>query len=235
MHMQYLHKIKAILRSSLKGVCCLLLAAGGVFLSPLHAETRIDRAASRNELRIGWGDQIFETLVFHQPTSFVTTGTPGQLFDYKENYHYLQHYFVEYQYRFNSWFGIGALLDGSGVTWDGTIRNGLGEEVERNPGQFFVNIVAMPTFRFTYLHRNHVDLFSSFGLGACINSGTELDIYGHRTVAAPAFNATLLAVSVNFNRFFITADFGGMYSLLDINTIFMLKSRMFAASLGVRF
>ena len=129
MPMQYLHKIKVFLRSSLKGVCCLLLAAGAV--CHLHAETRIDRAASRNELRFGWGDQIFETLVFHQPPSFVTTGTPGQLFDYKENYHYLQHYFVEYQYRFNSWFGIGALLDGSGVTWDGTIRNGLGEEVER--------------------------------------------------------------------------------------------------------
>lgn len=212
-----------------------LLLFSFTLLSVVHAETRIDRAAMHHELRVGWGDQIFETLAFHQPTSLVTTGSTSQFFNYKENYHYSQHFFAEYQYRLNSWFGAGALLDGSGVTWDGTTRNGLGEEVDRNPGQYFYNIVVMPTIRFTYLHHPYVDLFSSLGAGACINGGTEEDAHGHHTAVAPAFNITLLALSVNYKRFFTTVDFGGMYSLLNANTIFMAKSRMFAVSLGVRF
>lgn len=213
-------------------LCCLMLA-----LMPLalHAETRLERAQKRSELRIGWGDQLFETLIWHNPPSVVTTMPADFSAVYHEDYSYLQHAFAEYSYRFNSWLGLGLLLDGSAVLWSDVTRNGLGEEVSRDPGHSFYNVVLMPTARATYLHHPNVNLYSSFGFGVLVNGGTEVDGYGRHTVAAPAFDFRLIGLSANWKQLFFTVDYGGMYSLLNANTIFLVKSRMFTASVGVRF
>lgn len=213
---------------------CGLALASVLFALPAHAETRLERAEKRHELRIGWGDQLFETLVWHNPPSFVTTMPDSYRQVYHEDYRYYQHLFAEYQYRVSGWFGIGFLADASGVAWDDVTRNGLGQEVSRDPSRNFYNVVVMPTARATYLHHPNVNLYSSFGLGVLVNGGTEVDGYGRHTVAAPAFDFRLIGLSANWRRYFLTVDYGGMYSLLNANTIFLAKSRMFTASIGIR-
>lgn len=206
-----------------------------VSVSATYAETKIDRAEKRSELRIGWGDQLFESLVWHDPASVITTMPADYSALYHEDYKYIQHLFAEYQYRSSHWLSIGLLLDGSAVTWSDVTRNGQGKETRRDPGHSFYNIVVMPTVRATYFHHPNLNFYSSIGLGVLVNGGTELDGKGRHTVTAPALDIRLIGLSVNYRRCFLSVDYGGMYSLSDSNTIFLAKSRMFTASLGVRF
>ena len=210
----------------------LLLLCGVVTL--VHAETMEQRLAWHHEFRVGWGDQLFETLVWH-PKTIVVSADESRLFDYKENFTYYQHTFVEYNYRFNRWFSLGALVDLSGVSWDVVTRNGVGQIVDAEENEYFFNAVLMPTMQFTYLRHPYVNLYSGLGAGMCVNSGTETDLNGKHTVVAPAVNLTWLALSVNYERYFLSVEYGGMYALLNSNTIFLAKSRMITASFGVRF
>ncbi|MBO5901991.1 MAG: hypothetical protein J6Q36_06225, partial [Alistipes sp.] len=51
-----------------------------------------------HQLRIGWGDQLFETLAWYdQPHS--TLYPESYIGQYEERYRYAQHWFAEYQYR----------------------------------------------------------------------------------------------------------------------------------------
>lgn len=202
----------------------------------LSAESRIERSWNRHEVRVGWGDQLFETLAWREEAAKAVGHLPeSAIFRYDENFRYSQHVFAEYQYRFNSWFGLGGMIDGSGVCWDRVTRNGLGNELETEKNRNFYNLVIMPTIRFTYFWHEYVNIYSGLGLGMNINGGTEKDMYGHRVVCAPVVDIRLIGLGVNYQRYFINIDFGGMYSLLNMNTVFMLKSRMLTASIGARF
>ena len=215
-----------------RNIFLILLLLGVVTL--VHAETMEQRLAWHHELRVGWGDQLFETLVWH-PKTIIISADESRLFDYKENFTYYQHLFLEYHYRFNRWFSLGGMADLSGVSWDLVTRNGVGQLQSAEENQYFFNAVLMRTIRFTYYRHPYVNLYSGLGAGMCINSGTETDLKGRHTIVAPAFNLTWLALSVNYERYFISIEYGGMYALLNTNNIYLAKSRMFTASFGVRF
>jgi hypothetical protein len=127
------------------------------------------------------------------------------------------------------------MTDLSFVHWDDVTRNGLGEELTRDKGRYFFNLVIMPTIRFTYYHHPNVNLYSGLGIGMDINGGTETDGLGRHTVVGAAMNITVFGVSANYKRWFCTVDFGGMYALRNANTIFMASSRMINVGLGARF
>lgn len=201
----------------------------------LYAETREERQEMRNELRFGWGDQLFESLVWHNPTSITTTMPAGATYDYKENYRHRQHLWLEYQYRFNNWFSLGGMFDMSEVGWDKVTRNGQGAELARDRRNYFYNAVIMPTVRFTYFHHPNVNIYSGLGIGADINGGTETDGRGKKTAVGAAVNFTVVGISANYKRYFVAFDYGGMYALKNANAIYMLKSRMFNLSVGARF
>ena len=201
----------------------------------VQAETKWDYLTHRNELRIGWGDQLFETLMWHNPTSIVNTMPTTYSQIYPEDYRYYQHLWIEYQWRFNHWFSLGGMVDGSGVSWDEVTRNGKGEETGRDPNHHFYNIIFMPTIRFTYFHHPNVNLYSGLGFGMDINSGTEKDSKGRYTDVGAAVNVTVFGVSANYQRWFMTVDFGGMTALKNTNTIFLACSRMINVSIGARF
>ena len=199
------------------------------------AEDKSDIRTYRHELRIGWGDQLFESLMWHKPTHVINTMPSSFSTHYKEHFVYSQHLWMEYQYRFTPWFALGAMLDGSGVEWDDVTRNGKGEELARVTHQHFYNLVAMPTVRFTYLWHPNVNLYSSLGLGLDINGGTETNTVGKRVDIGAAVEVTVLGVSANYNNWFCALDLGGMTALKNANTIFMACSRMINVSMGVRF
>ena len=201
----------------------------------LFAENDLAYMQHHHEIRIGWGDQLFESLIWHNPTSVITNMPASSTYSYKEQYRYHQHLWAEYQYRFTHWFGLGGMVDVSEVGWDMVNRDGTGKELNRNKNNYFYNIVIMPTIRFTYFHHENVNIYSGLGLGMDINGGTETDGKGRHTVVAPAINFALVGISANYDRWFIAFDYGGMYALTNINHIYMAKSRMLNLSIGARF
>ena len=211
---------------------CLLLC--GLCL-PAMSETKWDHITWRNEIRVGWGDQLFESLMWHNPTSITTTMPETFQQTYHEDYRHHQHIWLEYQYRFKHWFSLGAMMDMSEVGWDDVTRNGRGAELSRTGGHHFYNLVFMPTIRFTYFHHENVNLYSGLGIGLDINGGTETNAKGQHTEVGAAVNLTVFGVSANYKRWFWTVDFGGMYALKNANVIYMASSRIINVGLGARF
>ena len=199
------------------------------------AENKWTHITQRNELRIGWGDQLFESLIWHNPTSIITTMPDSYQQVYKENYSYNQHVWMEYQWRFTHWFSLGAMVDFSHVGWDEVTRNGKGVELNRKEDQFFYNAVIMPTIRFTYFHHENVNFYSGLGIGLDINGGTETNALGNHTDVGAAVNLTVFGISANYQRWFWTVDCGGLYALKNMNTIFLMSSRIVNVGMGVRF
>ena len=199
------------------------------------AENKWTYITQRNELRIGWGDQLFESLIWHNPTSIITTMPDSYQQVYKENYSYNQHVWMEYQWRFTHWFSLGAMVDFSHVGWDEVTRNGKGAELNRKEDQFFYNAVIMPTIRFTYFHHENVNFYSGLGVGLDINGGTETNALGNHTDVGAAINLTVFGISANYQRWFWTIDCGGLYALKNMNTIFLMSSRIVNVGMGVRF
>lgn len=213
------------------GLIWLMLAA----IAPVMAETRIDRMVMPNEIRIGWGDMLFESLMWHNPTSVPQTMPEEWSNVYDEDFRHHQHLFLEYQYRVNYWLGVGLMTDLGEVDWNRVIRNGRGEEISREPGHYFYNISVMPTVRFTYLRTEYANFYSGLGIGLCVNGGTEYNSAGKTTDFGAAVNLTLLGLSVNYKRWFAAVEVGGLYGLKNANTVFMAGSRTFNASIGARF
>lgn len=199
------------------------------------AENKWTHITQRNELRIGWGDQLFESLIWHNPTSIITTMPDSYQQVYKENYSYNQHVWMEYQWRFTHWFSLGAMVDFCHVGWDEVTRNGKGAELNRKEDQFFYNAVIMPTIRFTYFHHENVNFYSGLGIGLDINGGTETNALGNHTDVGAAINLTVFGISANYQRWFWTVDCGGLYALKNMNTIFLMSSRIVNVGMGVRF
>ena len=211
---------------------CLLLC---IVSFPALGETKWDHLTWRNEIRLGWGDQLFESLMWHNPTNITTTMPASFQQTYHENYRHHQHIWLEYQYRFTHWFSLGGMMDMSEVGWDDVTRNGAGVELSRSRGHYFYNLVFMPTIRFTYFHHEYVNLYSGIGIGMDINGGTETNAKGQRTEVGAAVNITVFGVSANYKRWFWTVDFGGLYALKNANAIYMASSRIINVGLGARF
>lgn len=210
----------------------------------MRTEIRIIRDSARNDarelaqrrphaIRIGWGDQLFESLMWREMPPF-DVYPPNYHQTYGENYCYTQHWFLEYQYRTNYWFSLGAMVDYSGVMWEKVVRDGIGTELDRIESNFH-NIAMLATLRFTYLHTKLVSMYSGLGMGVLVNTGSEIDYRQRTTAWAPAFNFTLLGLSVGNERWFGSIEYGGMYSFMNANEIYLCKSRMFTASIGVKF
>ena len=65
----------------------------------------------RHEVRVGWGDQLFESLMWHNPLYRVRTMPASYRQLYHEDYHHDQHIWAEYQYRHKGWFSFGGMAD----------------------------------------------------------------------------------------------------------------------------
>lgn len=202
---------------------------------PAFSESESARSMNPHQLRLGWGDQHFEHVVWHATPKPLNTLPETYRSDYNENYRYTQHWSLEYQYRLNSWFSYGGMIDGSGVMWDVVTRNGKGVEQSRSNNHSLYNIVLMPTIYFTYLHHDYVSLHSGLGIGIDINGGTELDTKNRQTVCAPALNLTLIGVTACYRNWFASADIGAMAALTNGQTIYMLGSRLVSVAIGVTF
>lgn len=200
------------LRIGLLLVCGLLLAADGLAL------TKEERQTMRHEMRIGWGDMMYETAMWHETHS-------------TNHYRYTGHIFGEYQYHFFHWLSLGMQVDYEQVWWD-VLRDGTRPLPEPSRDHCFYNISVLPTLRFTYFHRPHVNLYTALYGGMTINGGTETDMYGRKTAVAPAMGLTLLGLRAGKDHWFVSLELGGLNALTDKNFIYMVGSRLLTISVG---
>lgn len=185
-----------------------------------------------NDLRIGWGDQMFETLIWRD-RGYSRDLSSDYEAAYDENFRYTQHWFMEYLYSINYCYSVGLMVDYSGVLWDRVVRDGRGRELLRETDRAFHNITIVPTVRFAYFHHDYVSLYSAIGVGINVNTGTEL-MKGRATVVSPAVNITLLGMRLGKGRWYGALEMGAMAALNNAHEVYMFGSRIFTASVGVR-
>lgn len=194
----------------------MLLAANSSSSSRVYTKN-----AHKNEIRVGWGDYLFESLVYADTRQ-------------KGDYQYTGHAFAEYLYHANTWFSCGLQLDYTQVMWK-VKRDEMGNLLENKTTSYYTNIALLYSMRFIYYHHSVVSLYSGLSMGININTGTETNYKGQHTAPAFAFGITALGVRVGSDRVYGAFEFGGLNSLNNMHEIYMLGSRMFSASIGVCF
>lgn len=197
-------------------ILCSMLCSGS-----MYALDREKQISLRNEVRVGWGDMLYETAMYH------TTWTTN-------NYRYTGHLFAEYQHWFKRWLSVGVQADYEQVWWDIAPDKATGASGEKKEGHFY-NVSLLPTVRFTYFFHPYLNLYSSVYLGMTVNGGTEQDMYLRHTAVTPAWGFTLLGIKAGGEHVFGTLEIGGLNALTNKNLIYMLGSRVFTLSVGYNF
>jgi len=175
----------------------------------------------RHEVRVGWGDPIFETAEKYE---FTKVGKPNADITYLTG-----HFFAEYQYYFYNWLSAGMIVDYSGMGW-------RDKRDATNANHNYYNLSILPTVRFTYYQHPWVKLYSAAMLGLTINGGTEVDpVRNANTVCYPGFGITALGVQVGQKGFYGAVEIGGLSALYNFKDIALFSSRMITLSVGYKF
>ncbi len=188
----------------------------------------------KHEVRIGWGDMMFETMAFHDSPAHQWVApdkiTPGYQTTDKCNHRYTGHLFADYHYHVLPWLAVGGQLDFEGIFWDEIIYDEHHVQVgAARPVQCY-NTCIMPVVRFTYYHSKWVNLYSGVGIGVNIASDNA-----GAAEAAVGFNLNFFSVAVGNEHWFGAVELGMLNSLQNQNRVYMLGSRLLSASVGYRF
>lgn len=187
------------------------------------------------EVRAGWGDQMFETLVCHEKAEPFGLLPADKIINVNSRYRYSQHWFAEGQYKALDWLGVGAMVDFSNVSWENSDYDGTGRLLKSNGRKYFSNISVMPSVTFTYFNRKHVQLHSSVAMGLNINTGNEKDYKGRFTAFAPAIYLNFIGVRGVYDRYFASVDLGALMAMNGQREIYLLGSRLVSVSAGLTF
>ena len=161
---------------------------------------------SRHLVRLGYGDALFEKLVFYP-----SAGT--------SNYAYTGHLFADYQYSFTRVVSVGAQLDFQGIFW-------TTEEKTRSRNY---DLCLIPTLRFTWLHTSWVRLYSGLGGGVLM----AFDNAGN-TEFAPVFDLKPVGIQLGKTHWCGSLDLGFMAAMKSVNRIYMAGSRLVSVSVNYR-
>ncbi len=236
-------------RTLYKRILFVLLGAWLPFV--LSAETKEQRAQSPHELRIGIGDPIIaRAWIGGGPgwggssnydiwvSSFGKDVTEAheilsdrRIAEQRGKSHVLGHIFLEYQYRINPYIGVGLKTDMIHFWRDWNIYNGYHDLVGKaTSGEFYMDFV--PIARFTFLHKEYVNLYAAAGIGFTMNC--DYNYPPDKGSFLLKAEATLLGVSIGKNGFF------GAVEVLNMGAVFktypqLYPTQFFTASVGYRF
>lgn len=202
----------------------------------MQAETREERQNSPHEVRLTIGDMMCESLIWYDDAhaDYSGLGTSSSLFAERQNTFWTPHFAGEYQYRLNDWFSVGAQLDFQYTGWHRVLYNNTNMVVS-DTREHFYNLSILPTIRFTYLHTEHVNLYSALSLGMDINGGSEADLHGKKVALGAAVDIAVLGLSAGANNWFGSVELGGLSAMKNKGTVFMLASRIVTVGVGYRF
>ena len=224
----------------------ILLMAAVLFAPALRAESKEVRAESPHELSIGVSDRTFARIGYsrnqYDPAPGLWQQTIGQpvedahaILQNAEEWGNqrtitLPHFFVEYQYRINSYIGVGLLADLLPERHTYKAYTGYHDYLYSGAYTYYF-LYLIPKVRFTFYHHDYVNLYASAGIGA----GLALqDIKNQEPYsgAGLAFEATLFGVSIGKKGFF------GNVEVFNIGLCPAIKAqplKLISASIGYRF
>lgn len=174
-----------------------------------------------NEFRLGIGDWIFEA-------SYFRTAGDG-------NYRYIPHIFAEYNRQLLPWLWAGAQVDFGGFSWDSVSIRGGSNLVTESSSENCYNISILPSLRFDWFRTEYLKMYSALRVGIDINTGSETDMFGKKTVVAPCFTPAVLGITVGKGNILGSLELGGLYALRNKNLVYMFGSRLISASISFRF
>lgn len=209
----------------------LLLVALAMIVMPQLSSAQ--SSGGKLDLSIGWGDQMFESLVWRNESAFFGFLPETETVRLKGNYHYSQHWFLSADYNVTKWFSVGAMADFSSVSWEELEYNGSGDLLCSDGLDHFSNISLMPVASFTYLRRPHFSMHSGLGAGLNINTGSRLDYLSRATACAPVMYLNVVGVRGTMGRYFASVDLGGLASLNHLYEVYLFGSRLVSVSVGI--
>lgn len=220
----------------------------------LSAETKEHIPETRHEIRIGIGDAILGQLGITGSLQSPISGSPANPYNeygtsmetlhqnllqerfYRERNVVLPHFFAGYQYRFKYWFSFGFQLDLSGGQTPVIIMNGYGINIHHDLVKT-MDWALIPEAKFTYFHREKVNLFSTIGLGCAMRTqwvpvpeSASYTNYSREYEWSPALQGTLLGVSIGSGHWFGTFELGYHFA----PPFGVLMHKMLSASIGYR-
>lgn len=175
----------------------------------------------RQQVRVGWGDMLFETMAFYPGLS--ATGLE------KYDFGYTGHLFAEYRYLVCDHIRVGIQTDAEGIFWKEAERDALRKpEGPVTPVRNY-NVSLVPTIQFRFLDTEWVDLWAGMGTGVlfAFDNARQVEI-------APEINFTLLGVEVGRGPWTGTLELGGMNALRNANSVYMFASRLVSFSINYR-
>ncbi|MBR1928911.1 MAG: hypothetical protein IJ834_04135 [Paludibacteraceae bacterium] len=158
-----------------------------------YSSESVENAFKQHEVRIGWGDMLFETVAFYYRKS----NTWVDKLSYPDNYTYsaLHHHsytgylFADYHYNVLRWLEVGGQVDFEGIFWQETTYNNQHMPISDTKYINNYNLVFMPTIRFVWYHSQWVNLYSGLAVGVNIAFDNQ-----HKVKCAPAFNLNLIGM-----------------------------------------
>jgi len=126
-------------------------------------------------------------------------------------------------------------VDFSGFSWKDCYYKGGSDAVVSTQEQNCYNIVIQGICRFNWFRREVVSLYSGLGLGADINTGTEVDPYGKKTIPGIALTPILIGVNVGKGHWFGSFELSFINAMKDPSQLFLVGARPLSLSLGYRF
>ena len=195
----------------MKKVLTILLLASAL---PLYA-------SNPHQVRIGWGDMLFETLSFHD--GYAADGMR------KSDSGYTGHIFDEYRYRLNQVIGLGIKTDLEGIFWKETPCDIYRQPTGESKSSRNYNLCFIPNIQFTFLDRESVELYAGIGTGLLV----AFDNAGGSGFA-PAIDFTVLGFRFGKGPWCGAVELGGLNALTNANNIYMIASRILSVSLNYR-
>ena len=208
-------------------------AAALLLTTPCYAK---DGEFSRHEVRIGVGDMLFETMIWHDQVHKRYADAPAEvLYPEKRGYRYLPHISGEYAYHLLPWLSLGCTLDFQQTYWNTEYYNSDDDLIKGKKEENFYNLCIMPTVRFNYFRREHVGLYSAIAAGIDINGGTEKNGFGRNTIVGAALDIRPIGVIFGGGHYWGYVEIGGINALQSKDVMFMLGSELVRAGLSFKF
>lgn len=180
-------------------------------------------AQPRHQVRLGWGDPLFETMAFHEGAS------PVGEFVRTHDYCYTGHFFAEYLYRLTKVVSLGIQTDLEGIFWKETQTDAYRKPIGPSSSSRNYDLSILPTVRLTFLDTPWVQLYAGGGIGlmTAFDNARNLEL-------APVLSLTPFAIQVGKGPWSGSLELGGLTSLKSDNKIYMLCSRLVSVSVNYR-
>lgn len=203
----------------------------------LNAQTKdVTSEFSRHEVRLGVGDMLFETMIWHNQVHKSYAGSPaGILYPEKRNYRYLPHISGEYSYHLLPWMSLGCALDFQQTYWRTEYFNSADDRVKESVKENFFNLCILPMIRFNYFRREHVGLYSALAVGMDINGGTEKNGRGQKMVVGAALDLRPIGVIFGAEHYWGYVELGCLNALKSKDEMFLLCSEIVRIGLSYKF